>query len=111
MAQLVPQQRCDELQLGEHMPGGTLESTPPPSVPPKHTPPEQVPPPQLMPHAPQWFGSVAKLAHTLPAEVVQQVCPETQAGVQLPGVMPPSPARPPPLEQPSASANPANATH
>ena len=108
MAQLVPQQRCAELQLGLHIPG-MEESMPPPSEPPTQLPLTQLPPPQLTPQPPQWFGSLLKAAQTWLAPEAQQACPDVQAGEQLPDV-PPSPPRPPPPEQPSARLRLKNAT-
>jgi hypothetical protein len=97
--QVVPQQRCDELQVGMHMPGGSPLSTPgpPPSVP-MHMPALQVPA-HIRPQPPQWRGLAIVFTQALRPISAQHVVAPVQGGEQEPPV-PPSPTGREPDVQP-----------
>ncbi len=79
--QVVPQQRCSELQVGEQSPL-TVESVVPPSPPATHTPDMQSwPGSQTFPHIPQcWVLLWVAWQNAAPLAVGQHMSPAAHAG-------------------------------
>jgi hypothetical protein len=89
---VVPQQRCDELHDGEHMPGGSPESSRPPSGsgPPTHAADMHRPDGHATPHIPQFCGSSLRRTQREPSPLGQQASKGPQPPQASPRSLPPA---------------------